>query len=216
MNAEASPARILLVDDHTIFRKGIRRLLQDEAAAFVIDEASNGAEAMNRIRAGDYQLVLLDLNLPGRSGLEWLKAMQSERPRLPVIVLSMFQAEQYAVTALRAGARGYVSKDMDCDQLLGAIRAVLRGGAYVPPEVAAQVVVALGDGHARPPHFSLTHRELQVLLGIVRGQSLTAIGNDLLLSVKTVSTYRTRVLSKLQLGSNAELVSYAIRHGLTV
>ncbi len=209
-----SGVRILLVDDHAIFRQGVRRLLLDEGDDFLIDEAGSGGEALERIRQTAYQVVFLDINLPGRSGLDWIKSLLAERPALRVVVLSMYHAEQYAVTAFRAGARGYVSKDMGCDELLDAVRTVIGGGAYIPPEMASQVVVAMGDKTTQPPHFALSPRELQILMGIVNGRSLTMIGQDLLLSVKTVSTYRGRILAKLELTSNAELVSYAIRQGL--
>lgn len=207
-------ARILLVDDHAIFRQGIRRLLADEDPSFLIDEAGSGAEALDRVRENAYQLVFLDVNLPGRSGLEWLKSLLRERANLPVVILSMYRPEQYAVTAFRAGAKGYVSKDMSADEMLAAARTVIRGDAFIPAGIASQVIVAMGNRGDEPPHYALSPRELQIMMGIVNGQSLTSIGNDLLLSVKTVSTYRSRILEKLQLSSNAELVGYAIREGL--
>ena len=205
---------VLIVDDHAIFRTGIRRLLSDEVDVRITGEAKNGGEAMTRLRDGCYQVVLLDINMAGRSGLETLGMVRAEWPRQPVIMLSMYPEEQYALVALRAGANGYVSKDMESSDLVTAIRAVALGGRYLPPRVAGDVLLRLQDEEQGPPHHKLSPREQQILQEIVKGCSLTEIGERMFLSVKTVSTYRSRILEKLDLASNAELVRYALRHGL--
>jgi len=216
MAVAVAPYQMLLVDDHTIFRKGVCRLFSDEGGTYLVDEASSAREALDSIRAKHYDLVFLDLNLPGRSGLELLRMLRLEQPDMPVVILSMYKPEQYALTAIRAGARGYVSKDMECEEMLRAARTVVRGGCYIPQEVASQVLMAIANENGQPLHYSLTPREFQIVMGIVAGRSLTAIGNDLLLSVKTVSTYRARIFVKLKLRSNADLVSYAIHQGLII
>lgn len=206
---------ILVVDDHAIFRSGIKRLLSDEADLRVTGEASNGQEALEQLRQGRYDLVLLDINMAGRSGLEVLERIRADWPRQPVLMLSMYPEEQYALKALKAGAQGYVSKDMDAADLLAAIRITAGGGRYLSPRALGGVLLKLDEDSSQPAHHSLSPRELQILLLIVRGVSLTEIGQRMFLSVKTVSTYRSRILGKLGLASNADLVRYALQHGLT-
>lgn len=209
--------RVLIVDDHAIFRSGVRRLLSDESDMRISDEARHGAEALVKLRTGGVDLVLLDINLAGRSGLEVLTQIRAEWPKLPVIMLSMYPQEQYAAVALRGGARGYVSKDMESDDLVAAIRVVMAGGQFVSANVMRDLWQAPNPALTpddAPPHHRLTHREFQVLLGIAGGKSLTDMGKEMCLSVKTVSTYRSRVLEKLGLGSNADLVRYALQKQL--
>ncbi len=206
--------RILLVDDHTIFRDGLKRLLQEESDIAVSAEASDSGEALGKLRAETFDLVLLDINMRGRSGLDILPSIRSEWPSLPVIVLSMYPAEQYALRAFEAGASGYIAKDMDSTQLIVSIRKVAAGGKYFPPEVAHTIIGQLGSQFQESPHQLLSSREFEIMLLIVKGSRLIDIGKQLLLSVKTVSTYRSRLLTKLNLGSNAELVQYALRHNL--
>lgn len=206
---------VLIVDDHTIFRSGVRRLLSDEPDMRITDEARNGVEALAKLRARPMGVVLLDINMAGRSGLDVLAQIRDEWPRLPVIMLSMYPEDQYALVALRAGANGYVSKDMESSDLVGAIRAVAAGGKYMSSQVMQDLWRPQEAPPDQPPHHRLSARELHVMLQIVRGTSLTDIGSQLCLSVKTISTYRTRILEKLNLSSNADLVRYAIGHRLT-
>lgn len=205
---------VLIADDHPIFRTGIRRLLSDEVDMRITGEARHGEEALLRLREGRYQVVLLDIAMPGQSGLEILSRIRDEWPGQPVLMLSMYPEGKYALASLRAGANGYVSKDMESSDLVVAIRTVAGGGRYVCPRVDNEVRSAFSVEEARPPHQNLSARELQIMQEIVRGKSLTEIGERIFLSVKTVSTYRTRILEKLALTSNAELVRYALRHGL--
>lgn len=205
---------LLVVDDHTIFRAGLKRLLSDEPDMRVAGEAPDGAGALSCIRTHAYSVVLLDINMTGRSGLDTLAAIRAEQPRLPVIMLSMYAVEQYAVLALRARANAYLSKDVEAEELVRAIRLVANGGSYLSPGVAGSVLLQMHRMGSQAPHEQLSPREMQVMMKIVKGQSLTDIGLSMCLSVKTVSTHRTRILEKLGLSSNAQLVQYAMRTGL--
>lgn len=199
---------LLIVDDHTIFRAGIARLVADEPDLHVAAEAADGSEAIALSRQQAFDLVLLDINMGARNGFDTLTALRAERPRLPVIMLSMYAESQYARLALRSGANAYLSKDVDTEELLRAIRRVAAGHVYMP------MGVSLEAGTEAAPHESLSPREMQVMLMITRGIALTDIGAQLCLSVKTIGSHRTRILGKLALQSNAELVQYAMRHGL--
>lgn len=205
---------VLIVDDHTIFRAGIARLMSDEPDIRVTGEASDGATALSMIRAHDYGVVLMDINMGARNGLETLAAVRAERPRLPVIMLSMYVEAQYARLALRSRANAYLSKDVSPDELLRAVRHVARGGVYVTPSYAATSKAERDGGAGVPAHAALSPREMQVMLKIARGIPLTEIGVQLCLSVKTIGSHRTRILDKLGVTSNAELVQYAMRHGM--
>lgn len=203
-----------MVDDHAIFRSGMRRLLSDEPDMRVVAEAANGQEAIECLRRRSFAVVLLDVNMSGRSGLDTLRRIRLEWPAQAVILLSMYPEAQYAPIALQLGARGYLSKDRDATELLAAIRIAAGGGYYLPPGIAQGVLLQAAAGEATPAWKRLTEREWHVLRLIVKGVSLTDIGDELSLSVKTVSTYRGRVLAKLGLHSNAELVRYCLEHGL--
>ena len=202
---------LLVVDDHTIFRAGIARLMSDEPDIRVTGEAADAATALAMIRSHLYDVVLLDINLGARNGLETLATIRAEKPRLPVIMLSMYVEAQYARLALRARANGYLSKDVSQHVLVDAIRQAAQGGVYVSPGLDVSQSQAADSG---PPHQSLSPREMQVMLKIARGVPLTEIGVQMCVSVKTISTHRTRILEKLGMSSNAELVLYAARHGL--
>lgn len=204
--------KILLVDDHTIFRDGLKRLLHDEADIMVHAEASDTTEAITHLRASEFDLVLLDINMTGRSGLDILPVIRAEWPSLPVIMLSMYPTEQYVLRALDLGASGYVTKDMDSTELLDSIRKVAHGGKYFPMDALHKILTHVSSDNSGAPHHSLSPREFEIMLFIVQGVRLVDIGKKLFLSVKTVSTYRSRILSKLQLSSNAELAQYALRH----
>jgi len=205
---------ILIVDDHKIFRAGIARLLSDEPDLRVACEAGDGATAIALLRERRFDLVLLDINMGARGGLETLSLIRSEWPQLPVIMLSMYVEAQYARRAMRSRANAYLSKDVDPDELLQAIRVAARGGVYVTQRFASQTRAGTGDPEAALPHAGLSPREMQVLLKIARGVPLTEIGVQLCLSVKTIGTHRSRILEKLGLASNAELIQYALRYGL--
>lgn len=205
---------ILVVDDHKIFRAGIVRLLSDEPDLRVAGEAGDGAQAIAMLRERPYDLVLLDINMGARGGLETLTQLRGEWPRLPVIMLSMYVEAQYARRALRLRANAYLSKDVETDELLRAIRTVRHGGLYVTPAFASEAGGGTADTAAALPHAALSPREMQVMLKIARGVPLTEIGVQLCLSVKTIGTHRTHILDKLGLASNAELIQYALRHGL--
>jgi DNA-binding NarL/FixJ family response regulator len=205
---------VLVVDDHTIFRSGLQRLLLDETDMRVAGEANNGAEALELLRGRSFDVVLLDINMEGRNGLEVLASVRNLSPTLPVLMLSMYPEEQYALVAVRGGANGYVAKDAAPAELITAIRRVAVGGQYLSARAAPQVLDQLQGKDERPPHQRLTVREHQIMLMMLKGMSLTEIGEEMLISVKTVSTHRSHVLEKLGVASTAELVLYAVRQGL--
>ena len=208
---------VLVVDDHTIFRSGLKRLFSDEPDLRVADEARNGAEFRAKLRqAQQFDVVLLDINMEGRSGLDMLESVRAEFPKLPVLVLSMYPEEQYALTAIRAGANGYVSKDIDAPELIKAIRHVAAGGRYLTANGAQKVLMHFERGDDPTPHQKLSAREYQIMLMMIKGTSLTEIGEKMFISVKTVSTYRSRILNKLAINNNAELILYAVRQGIIV
>ena len=204
--------RLLLVDDHTIFREGLKRLLAEQEGFEVIAEASDASDALRRVREEEFDVALLDVNMPGRSGLEMLPWFRAERPTLPIVVLSMYPAEQYAVRAFQAGAAGYVTKDMDAGELIDSIRKVARGGRYMSAAVVEQLLDAKDRASDIAAHNRLSSREYEIILLIVRGTRLTEIGRQMFLSVKTVSTYRSRILKKLGVASNTELARYALQN----
>jgi DNA-binding NarL/FixJ family response regulator len=205
---------VLVVDDHTIFRSGLQRLLLDEADMRVAGEAANGAEALEQIRRRNFGVVLLDINMEGRNGLDVLASIRSLSSTLPVLMLSMYPEEQYALVAVQGGANGYVAKDAEPAELIVAIRRVAAGGQYLSARAAPQVLDRLQGRDERPPHQRLTVREHQIMLMMLKGMPLTEIGEEMLISVKTVSTHRTHVLEKLGVNSTAELVLYAVRQGI--
>ena len=208
--------RVVIADDHTIVREGLRRILLGHDDIEVAGEATNGHEVMDRVRAGGFDLLLLDLSMPGKSGVELIKQVKDEKPKLPILVLTMHEEEQYALRALRAGASGYLTKESASDQLVAAIRKIASGRLFISPAVAEQLaldVMPRGDADA-PAHKLLSDREFEVFRMLVEGRSVTDIATQLHLSVKTVSTHKTRVLEKLGVSSIAELVRYAMAHRL--
>ena len=205
---------VLVVDDHTIFRSGLQRLLLDEPDMRVVAEASNGVEVLEQIGRRDFGVVLLDINMEGRNGLEVLASIRNISATLPVLMLSMYPEEQYALVAVRGGANGYVAKDAAPAELIVAIRRVAAGGQYLSARAAPHVFDQLQGRDERPAHQRLTVREHQIMLMMLKGMPLTEIGEEMLISVKTVSTHRTHVLEKLGVASTAELVLYAVRQGL--
>ena len=206
--------KILVVDDHAIVRQGLKQILADTPDLVVAGEASTGQEALEKVRTGQWDVVVLDISLPDRSGLTVLEQLKTQYPDLPVLVLSMHAEEQYAVRVMKAGAAGYLPKESAPDQLVSAIHKVARGGKYVSPTLMEKFVSDLGTDPKKPRHEILSAREFQVLCMIAGGKSLTEIAEDLGVSVKTISTHRTRMLKKMELKTNADLIHYAIRTGL--
>jgi DNA-binding NarL/FixJ family response regulator len=206
--------RVLLADDHVIVRAGLRELLADTGDVTVTGEAGNGQEVLASVRKDDYDVLVLDISMPGRSGLELIKQVKDEKPKLRILVLSMHGEAQYAVRAIRAGASGYLTKDSAAEQLLAAIRRIAAGGAYVSPETAERLAHDFNQPSDAAPHTLLSDREFQVFQMIVAGRTVGEIADALSLSVKTVSTHKSRILEKMKLGNQAELVRYAVRHKL--
>jgi two-component system, NarL family, invasion response regulator UvrY len=204
--------RVLLVDDHAVLRRGVRAILEDHFPGVVVAEASNGNEALAAL-ADTYDVVVLDLSMPGRSGLDLLSEIKHRQPKLPVLIMSLYGEEQYAVRALRAGASGYLTKAAAPEQLVGAITKVIRGGRYISESLADRLAADLGVP-ASTPHERLSDREFDVMRGIASGRTVGEIATQMHLSVKTVSTYRTRLLDKMGMSTNAELTRYALEHGL--
>ena len=206
--------RILLADDHTIVRAGLKEILADTGDMSVAGEAGSGAEVLARIREQDYEVLVLDMSMPGRSGIELIKQVKGEKPKLRILVLSMHSEAQYAVRALKAGASGYLTKDSAADRLVAAIRRIAAGGAFVSPETAERLALDFNRPSDALPHTLLSDREFQVFQMIIAGNTVTEIAVQLSLSVKTVSTHKTRIMEKMNLSNPAELVRYAVRHKL--
>lgn len=206
--------RIAIVDDHEIVRAGFREMLSEETGLQIAFEAASGEEALALLRDTPCDVVLLDLSLPGQSGIDVLRTLRQRHAALRVLVLSGFPEERYALAMLRNGADGYLGKECERDELIRAIHVVAQGRRYVSARVAELLADELAGDASHPAHLQLSERELQVFLRLARGESVSAIAEALKLSVKTVSTYRSRLLEKLEVASNAELAAYAIRHGL--
>jgi DNA-binding NarL/FixJ family response regulator len=206
--------RVLLADDHAIVRAGLKEILADTGDITVSGEATNGQEVMARVRGHDYDVAVLDMTMPGRSGIELIKQVKNEKPKLRILVLTMHSEEQYAVRALKAGASGYLTKDSAAEQLVAAIRRIAAGGAYVSPETAERLALGASPRAEAAPHTLLSDREFQVFQMIARGVSVSKIARELSLSVKTVSTHKTRILQKMGLANQAELIRYALEHKL--
>lgn len=205
---------ILITDDHAVVRRGLREILADSLEAATFSEAGNADEALRAMARQAVHILVLDINMPGRSGLDLLKDVKGMYPKVPVIVLSVQSEDQYAIRCLRAGASAYINKDSAPEELAKAARKVLSGGRYVGAGLAEKLVTILDDRDGQPPHQLLSDRELEVMLMIASGLSLIEIGNRLHVSAKTVSTYRARVMDKMQARSNAELTRYAVSHQL--
>lgn len=207
--------RIVIADDHSIVREGLKRIVSSIEDMEVAGEAGNGTEVMQRVRELAFDVLVLDLSMPGRSGMELIKLIRGEKPQLRILVLSMHQELQYAVRAIKNGASGYLTKESAPDQLEQAIRKVASGGAFISAEVAEQLALGAMPGSQAVPHESLSNREFEVLQLLVAGVSLTDIGTKLNLSVKTVSTHKTNLMQKMGLQNQSELIRYALKHGLT-
>jgi two-component system, NarL family, invasion response regulator UvrY len=206
--------RILIVDDHAMVREGLRRILLDEFKDASFGEAGNATEALEQIWKRGWELVLLDVSLHGRSGLDVLKEIRASTSKVPVLVLSGHPEEQYAIRVLKAGAAGYLVKESASQELCLAVRRILSGGKYITPSLAEQLAAQI-QSSSRPPHEALSNLEYQVMLLIAAGKAPKVIGDELSLSVKTVGTYRTRILEKLKLKNNAELMRYVLERELS-
>lgn len=205
---------VLIADDHAIIRDGLKKILGDTDDMVVAGEATNGMQALEKVRERNWDLVVLDLSMPGRSGIELIKLIKSEKPKCPILIFSMHPEEQYAVRALRAGASGYLSKEGDSDLILPALRKVAAGGVYFSAKVA-ELLVSEAAPHAEAlPHKRLSDREFQIFERIVRGMSMTDIANELSLSIKTVSTHKSHIMTKMAMSTQVDLVRYAIAHHL--
>ena len=214
VETKSQALRILVVDDHEIMREGLERILSDADPSWRICAVANGFEALDVLGRQAIDLAIVDLAMPAMGGLELIKRMRASHPEIQIVVLSMYAHEQYAVRALRAGAKAYVTKDSAGRELVKAVRQVAGGGAYVTPSLAANVILQLHDDDATPRHEKLSDREMEVLRRLIAGERLTEIGEALHLSVKTVSTHKARILDKLQLPTLAALVRYGVQQGL--
>jgi DNA-binding NarL/FixJ family response regulator len=206
--------RILIGDDHAVVRRGLIQLLSDEYRDLFVGEAQNAGEVFKLARDHDWDIILLDISMPGRSGLEVLKDLKQERPRVPILILTSHPEEQYAIRVLKAGAAGYLTKESAPEQLIEGIKKAVGGGRYVSPNLAELLAASIGIDQEKPPHENLSDREYRVLCMIGSGKTVGEIARELSLSVKTVSTYRARILEKMGMKTNAELTRYALKNGL--
>lgn len=208
-----SKIKILIADDHPLFRQGLKNAFSETADIEVVCEVSNSNEVLGSVREQELSLILLDISMPGKGGLEVLKQLKTEYPEIPVLILSMYPESQYAVRFIKAGASGYLTKESSIDTLLGAVRKVAQGGNYASSSITEKLAFDFLNTD-KSPHELLSDREYQVFSMIASGQSLTEIGQELSLSVKTISTHRTRILEKMKMKKNAELIHYAIQNEL--
>lgn len=208
--------KILIADDHAVVRQGLRMILANEFKKATFGEAQDTPELFDRLKADRWDVVVMDLAMPGGSGLNTLKEIKHNHPQMPVLVLSMYPEDQYAVRTLKAGASGYLTKESASEELVNALQKILHGGRYINASVAEELLMQLGNQNARPLHELLSDREYQVLCMIGSGKQVGQIATELTLSVKTVSTYRARTLEKMNMKTNAELTHYAIENKLVM
>ena len=207
-------ARVLIADDHALIRTGLRQFLLEDMTIKDVGEAATGQQTLDKLRLGPWDLLILDINMPDRSGLDILKHVRAGFPETRVLMLSGFPERQYALNVLRAGASGYLAKDSATDELLKAVHAVLQGRRYVSATLAELLVSELNSDTDKPIHTQLSEREFQIFCKLATGKPVSEIAEELFLSVKTVSTYRSRVLEKMNFRTNADITSYALRNGL--
>jgi two-component system, NarL family, invasion response regulator UvrY len=206
--------KIIIADDHPIVRAGMKQIISEASDMSVADEASDGRQLLHKIRTENFDVVILDITMPHIDGLDVLKQLKIEKPKLPVIILSIHPESQYALRVLKAGSSGYVTKTSAPDELINAIRKVHRGGKYISPSIAEKLAFQLEADFEEMPHEALSDREYQVLCMLASGKTVTEIADELALSVKTVSTYRSRILEKMDMKNNAELIHYAVQNKL--
>lgn len=206
--------RVLVADDHALVRKGLQQVIKEQAPDMVVGEATDGEQVLSMVRKEKWDVLVLDIGMPKRSGLEILQELRTTQPKLPVLILSVHPEDQYAIRVLKAGAAGYLSKDSALDELVDAIRKAVNGGRYVSASLAEKLALGLSGGLDRLPHEALSDREMTVLLKLGAGMAVGEIADELALSVKTISTYRTRILEKMGYKSNADLIRYVIEHQL--
>jgi len=206
--------KILIADDHAIVREGLKQILLESPDLVVVAEASTGQEVLDKVAKNDLDLVVLDISMPGRGGMDILKEIKSLKPKLPVLILSMYPEEQYAVRVLKSGASGYLTKESAPIELVKAIRQISQGKKYISPSLAEKLAVDLEVSSDKPPHETLSDREYQVMCMIASGKTLKEIADGLSLSIKTISTYRSRILEKMNMRTNAELTHYAVKNRL--
>src|SRR5689334_16233980 len=206
--------KILLADDHAVVRHGLKQILADQFRHSTFGEARNAQEALNLVWKQNWDIVILDITMPGRSGLEVLREIRRSRPKLPVLVLSMHPENQFAVRVLKSGASGYMTKESAPEELVGAIKKVVSGARHISSSLADLMAAYISIDTQRPPHELLSNREFQVMRLIASGKTVSAIAKEISLSVRTVSTYRTRILEKTGMKTNAELTHYAIQNNL--
>ena len=206
--------RVVIADDHTIMRDGLKHLLGAAGDIEIAGEAQDGFEVLDRIRTLQFDVLLIDMSMPGKSGIELIRHVRTEKPKLKVLVLSMHEEQQYAVRAIRAGASGYLTKESATTQLVEALRKVAAGGAFISAEIAQQLALGAMPNATGPLHSALSDREFQIFLLIAGGKSMTEIASQLFLSVKTVSTHKSNILQKMNMTTSAELVRYALTHQL--
>ena len=206
--------RMIIVDDHPIFREGLKKIISESHDIVIEDEVSTGMELLSRIKKNSYDIIILDISLPDMSGLEILGILQNEKKRPPVLIISMHPEEQYAVRALKTGASGYLTKGSIPDELLTAIRRVSAGRKYISSALAEKLAADLNKNDEQPAHDKLSDREYQVMIMLASGKTTGEVARQLLLSLPTISTYRSRILHKINLKNNAELIHYAIKHNL--
>jgi len=206
--------KVLIADDHAVVREGLKQIVTENPDMAIAGEAGNGHEVLELARTRDCDLVLLDLAMPGKDGLDTLKELKALRPQLPVLVLSVYPEDQYAVRLLRAGAAGYLTKESAPEELVAAIRKVSKGGRYVSAALGEQLAFLLDSDADRPPHEALSDREFRVMVMLASGKTATEVADTLCLSVKTISTYRSRALAKMNMRNNAQFAFYATKHGL--
>lgn len=207
--------KIIIADDHALIRKGLKEILQQVEGLILLDEAVNGHELLEKISKNDYDIIVLDISMPGKSGLDVLKDLRRVKPEIPVLILSVYPEDQYAIRVLKAGASGYLTKDSAPDDLIVAIKKIISGGKYVSPSLAEKLVAEVkSSGGIKQLHENLSDREFQVMKMLAAGKTIKEISEELYLSPKTISTYRTRIYDKMKFSSKAELTGYAIKNQL--
>ena len=206
--------KIIIADDHAIVREGLKQILSDSLHITAIDDVGDGIELLNKIQKNDYDIIILDISMPGKSGIETLRDIKSIKPNIPVLMLSIHPEEQYAIRVLKAGASGFISKDSAPDELIAAVEKIIGGHKYITPTLAEKLASEIGPAKDKPVHEYLSNREFEVFKMIAAGNTITEIANSFNLSVKTISTYRARIYEKMNLSSRAELTQYAIQNKL--